>query len=152
MSSRVPLPEVDEWFRAHGLWNDYHCCLPGCTGKVEGVQSRPARCQNCGSFDSMVESAPQVATAPYVRDSPTSKAAAKSIEHRMNSDAERVFDFIAGKGAYGATCDWTEHELGMSHQTTSARIRQLLDEGRLTRTARARPTRSGRSASVLVTT
>jgi predicted transcriptional regulator len=50
----------------------------------------------------------------------------------------------------GRTCDEIETDLGLRHQTASARISELLAVGRIIRTKIRRATRSGRSASVVV--
>jgi predicted transcriptional regulator len=50
----------------------------------------------------------------------------------------------------GRTCDEIETDLGLRHQTASARISELLASTRIIRTTIRRPTRSGRSASVVV--
>ncbi len=53
----------------------------------------------------------------------TSEEAAARIE--PNRLARRVLAFIQGTTGWGATCDEVERELGLRHQTASARCREL---------------------------
>jgi len=89
--------------------------------------------------------------APFVSGSDTSAAAAASI---TPSAAQAMRDTILAKITYsasaGLTCDQVEELLDMRHQTASARIKELKDEGLLLDSGRRRPTRSGRKAAVLV--
>lgn len=87
---------------------------------------------------------------PYVRGSDTSVAAAKSVAPKTQSMRDRVEAFIKKKNWFGATCDEVEVAIKMSHQTTSARIRELFKMGRLKDSTFRRNTRSGRKARVLV--
>lgn len=48
---------------------------------------------------------------------------------------------------HGATCDQLERELAMKHQTLSARVRELWQDGFIRRSG-TRLTRSGRAASI----
>lgn len=50
----------------------------------------------------------------------------------------------------GRTCDEIESDLGLRHQTASARISELLASTRIVRTKIRRATRSGRGASVVI--
>lgn len=137
--TRVPLPEIEAWERAHGLtW-----CCARCGTQMVGQPSAVARCMGCGSPYAILP------TAPYVKGSETSKAAAKSIEHRLGLDAQRVFRAISA-APYGRTCSELEAQLGMRHQTASARIKGLLDEGRIEPSGQKRETDSGRRANVYV--
>lgn len=75
-----------------------------------------------------------------------SKAAAASVSVR--GDCRRVFQEIKNATA-GMTCDEVEVALGMTHQTASARVNQLMNSGHIVRLGDiTRPTRSGRSAAV----
>ena len=87
-------------------------------------------------------------SAPFVRGSDTSEAAAASIdgEHLR----EFVFSFIQKAGAGGMTCDEVEVAAQMSHQTTSARINELARRGFILDSTRRRPTRSSRMAIVWI--
>lgn len=60
----------------------------------------------------------------------------------------RVFGFIMASGRNGATDDEMEAELGMRHQTVSARRRELVLKGLVRDSGSKRDTRSGRSATV----
>ena len=60
-------------------------------------------------------------------------------------DAEKVYGSIA---AAGKTCDEIEALLGLSHQTVSARVRDLVKADRVYDTGERRATRSGRKAIV----
>ena len=50
----------------------------------------------------------------------------------------------------GVTCDAVEEATGMSHQTCSARITELVIEGKIRDTGQRRKTRTGRTARVYV--
>lgn len=50
----------------------------------------------------------------------------------------------------GVTCDAVEEATGMSHQTCSARITELVIEGKIRDTGERRKTRTGRTARVYV--
>lgn len=76
----------------------------------------------------------------------TSEEAAVRIE--PNRLARRVLAFIQGTTAWGATCDEVERELGLRHQTASARCRELELARRIVKTQDKRPTSSGRRARV----
>lgn len=60
---------------------------------------------------------------------------------------ERVLAHVQGL-AVGATCDEVERALGLSHQTASARITELLARGVLFDSGMRRPTVTGRTARV----
>ena len=76
----------------------------------------------------------------------TSYAAARSMTARVPNIRERVFSLIKASG--GMTADAIEAELGMSHQTVSARVNELARLGQIHDSGRRRPTRSGRNAIV----
>jgi hypothetical protein len=85
----------------------------------------------------------------------TQKAAANSVAQIAESLRLKVLNHIRTK-PNGATCDEVEQDLSMLHQTASARCRELVQMGLLekrtdpsTGKENQRPTRSGRSASVL---
>ena len=85
---------------------------------------------------------------PYVRGSETSKAAADSMKPIAGSIKHRVYEYILRRGSTGATDDEIEIGLQLTHQTASARRRNLELAGALVKTENKRPTRSGRSAFV----
>lgn len=91
-------------------------------------------------------------SAPYVKGSDTSQAAAESIAPEASQLREFVFSHIERSRGGGMTCDEVEVEAAMSHQTTSARIRELAQKGRIIDSGRRRPTRSGRMAIVWIET
>ncbi len=85
----------------------------------------------------------------YVKNSETSRAAARSMKPHLTELHLRVLMLIKGAGAFGRTCDEVENMmLGKRHQTVSARVRELYLMGFIYRTKRTRPTRSGRHAVV----
>lgn len=77
---------------------------------------------------------------------PTSEEAARRIEPHLGRLASMVLNAILAEG--GATCDRVEEVTGLSHQTASARCRQLFQAGRIYDSGRAARTRSGRNAIV----
>lgn len=76
----------------------------------------------------------------------TSMEAARDIERVRGELCQRVLNHV--KSSHGATCDECEKALGMSHQTASARLRDLEKAGMVCKTEQRRRTRSGRSAFV----
>lgn len=83
---------------------------------------------------------------PFVHSSSTSKMAAQSVAGTSAALRESVFTFINQN--HGATCDEVEKNLGLRHQTASARIRELVKQGRLIDRGKQRKTRSLRNATV----
>jgi hypothetical protein len=84
---------------------------------------------------------------PHV-NTDTSFAAAKSIEPSITRLARMVKAFVIKRD--GATCDEVEVALGLTHQTASARIRELVLRGQVHDGGERRKTRSGRSAIVWI--
>lgn len=84
-------------------------------------------------------------TPGHVAGSDTSEAAAASMNASAAGYRERVFAMFA-LGNW--TCDALEERMNLSHQTVSARIRELVLAGRLTDSGERRKTRSGRKAAV----
>lgn len=78
-------------------------------------------------------------TAPYVRDSATSKEAARRINPRIPGDNERILVALKERPD---TCDGLEERLGLKHQTCSARITGLVRKKRIVKTVRTALTRS----------
>lgn len=89
-------------------------------------------------------------TAPHVVGSDTSLAAAESVERQVPTMQRAVLDCIARGNDNGRTCDEVEVWLAMSHQTASARIRELAKAGAIVDSGERRKTRSGRKAAVYV--
>ncbi len=83
-------------------------------------------------------------------DDDTSLAAAESYLPLAKGDEQKVLRIIAARGTIGATCDEVEQLLNMKHQTASARVRELTKKGWIAKSGFKRPTRSRRSAAVMV--
>ena len=79
----------------------------------------------------------------------TSRAAYASVEPELPRLRADVLKFIRRCGKQGATCDEIEAGLGMSHQTVSARVNELMNTERIVDVGR-RKTRSGRTAFVWI--
>lgn len=90
-------------------------------------------------------------SAPYVRGSETSKAAAESVVPVLGRHEGMVLDLIRAAGELGATDDEIEVATGLRHQTASARRRGLVLKGRVRDSGDTRNTRSGCKAVVWVT-
>lgn len=86
-------------------------------------------------------------TPPHEKVS-TSKKAAQEIEPTVSQIAERVFRFVLLGTSRGATCDEVEQGLSLSHQTVSARLRELALKDRIRDSGNRRVTRSDRDAIV----
>jgi hypothetical protein len=89
---------------------------------------------------------------PHVKGSDTSRAAADSVALDAKHLRAVVFNHILGSGEVGMTCDQVEQIMNGRHQTISARIKELRNEGRIVDSGQRRPTRSGRSAIVYLAT
>ncbi len=94
--------------------------------------------------------------APFARGSETSRQAAVSIQADTSRLRKLVLNHIWMTVGIGATCDEVEVESGLSHQTCSARFRELAQRGQIImkRDGEGRPvtrkTRSGRAAQVWI--
>ena len=86
----------------------------------------------------------------HVAGSDTSEAAADSMIGPAVRKRLQAYEAIAEAGKDGLTCDELEHVTSMSHQTASARIRELAMARRVADSGRRRNTRSGRKAVVWV--
>lgn len=104
-------------------------------------------------FPSMLEPLPDT---PTVHEKPVRKSrsyqppktsldALKRLRKTSDNTVWRVLRCI---GKRGRTCDEVEAILGTSHQSTSARIRDLVKAGRLQDTGKRRNTRTGNKATV----
>ncbi|MBI4208559.1 MAG: hypothetical protein HY538_02485 [Deltaproteobacteria bacterium] len=78
----------------------------------------------------------------------TSKEAAESLRTYAKSLALKTLHYIQSQGSYGATCWDIEKNCRMRHQTASARIRDLVKQGRIRDSGMRRETESGRRAIV----
>jgi DNA-binding transcriptional ArsR family regulator len=79
-----------------------------------------------------------------------SEEANESIHAEKSRIRQRVLDWLKGRGYIGGTSDEIEESTGMSHQTVSARLRELVILRLATKTDRRRKTRSGRNAWVII--
>lgn len=84
-------------------------------------------------------------TPGYALDE-TSKEAARLIEPDAGKIEARVLRFFTVYGPH--TCAEIEDGLNLSHQTASARITKLVNDGKLVKTDQTRRTRTGRKARV----
>lgn len=80
--------------------------------------------------------------------SETSLEAHKSQKDKAPGDGTKILQFIAASTATGCTCDEVETLLQFSHQTASARIRDLALAHRIKDSGLRRKTRTGRTATV----
>jgi len=76
----------------------------------------------------------------------TSQQAAKQI--KPAALRLRLLAEMRLRGSMGATCDELEQAMGLSHQTASARLREMNLKGQVVDSGERRPTRSGRAAIV----
>ena len=89
-------------------------------------------------------------TPPHARGSDTSRAAAESMRPKINQLQSMVLGAIRESGPTGLTCDQSEVDLGLRHQTASARIKELSQMGYIIDSEMRRYTRSGRRAVVWI--
>lgn len=90
----------------------------------------------------------QLPLPAFAKDSDTSVEAAESMREAASQLRTKVLRFIVQCGVPGATCDEVEANLGMRHQTASARVNELMKARQIVDTGNRRPTRSGRKATV----
>ena len=83
--------------------------------------------------------------APY-SDADTSRDAAESVEPHIERLQEMILCALKGSGPGGLCCFEIEEQLGLIHQTASARIRGLVLEKLVEASGVKRPTRTGRMA------
>ena len=89
-------------------------------------------------------------TPPHVGGSDTSKRAAESVKASAKTLRRKIHQLLKRKGDRGATCWEIEQEMGMMHQSASARLRELVIEGNAIDSGYRRKTGSGRNAVVVV--
>lgn len=88
---------------------------------------------------------------PYVASSDTSTAAAFSMQRKPAALLrQRILHQIREAGALGLTCDALEAQTGLSHQTASARVNELMKTGAIEDSGARRLTRSDRKATVWI--
>lgn len=79
----------------------------------------------------------------------TSLEAHKSQKDKAPADVSKILAYIIrGDRSKGATCDEIEVALSLSHQTASARVRDLFKAGSIRDSGIRRNTRTGRKATV----
>lgn len=78
----------------------------------------------------------------------TSLQAHESQKDKAPNDGAKILQFIAKSTETGCTCDEVETLLKFSHQTASARIRDLAKASKIKDSGLRRKTRTGRSATV----
>ena len=78
----------------------------------------------------------------------TAQAVAKRIAGGAAAIRVRILSELQVRGSVGGTCDEIEQAMGLSHQTASARIRELNMKDRIFDSGLRRKTRSGREAIV----
>lgn len=94
--------------------------------------------------DVQIEAAPKSPRkAPKLQE--TSLQAHRSQKDKASTDCMVVYNRLR-KYPRGATCDRLEQALGMSHQTTSARLNDLARRGKIVDSGRREKTRTGRPA------
>lgn len=87
-------------------------------------------------------------SAPYVKGSETSKAAAEEV-HRIRPGQQRViFDYVEARGAVGATDQEIEIGTGLNSSSVRPRRGELAASGFLSAAPFTRPTTSGYKAVV----
>lgn len=89
---------------------------------------------------------------PYVKGSDTSKAAAESMVVSAASIRGRILKLMGSFPPQDWTCDRVEEITKLKHQTVSARIRELVQLGKIKDSGTRRKTRSNRNARVYVVT
>lgn len=96
-------------------------------------------------------SAPAVETAPFSNCTTSWEAAQSILEppERIRAKAKKAVLKAILQAPNGMTCDEIEVALNMSHQTVSARVRDLVkDRFLIMDSGKVRKTRSGRNAIV----
>jgi hypothetical protein len=86
--------------------------------------------------------------SPGYAPTDTSKEAAESIKPSASKIRTRILSELQIRGSTGATCDELEQAHNLSHQTASARLREMAMKGDIYDSLYRRPTRSGRKAIV----
>lgn len=92
--------------------------------------------------------APYPGDVPHVAGSDTSTAAAESMTHRTGPMQAEILRLLGVYADRGLTCDAVERITGWSHQSASARIRELVKAELVVDSGERRAGRSGRSGRV----
>ena len=92
-----------------------------------------------------------MSTAPFVPGSSTSQAAAQSLTSATLAHLERVvFEEIEKAGPLGCTDKELEDRCQLSHESTSARRRKLVEKGLVKDSGSKRKSPAGREVSIWV--
>ena len=91
---------------------------------------------------------PTYPDAPGYAPPQTSKDAAESMKPTASALRHRILAELQVRGSTGATCDELEQAMDLSHQTCSARLREMALKGAIVDSEKTRATRSGRAAIV----
>jgi hypothetical protein len=86
--------------------------------------------------------------APGYSNPTTSKDAAETMKPKASALRLRVLAELQLRADVGATCDELEQAMDLSHQTASARLREMALKGTIVDSGKKRLTRSGRAAIV----
>jgi hypothetical protein len=86
--------------------------------------------------------------APGYSNPTTSKDAAASVADRAPKLRNRILGELQVRADFGATCDELEQAFDLSHQTVSARLREMALGGLIVDSEKKRKTRTGRRAIV----
>ena len=98
-----------------------------------------------------VDDHPYGGLPPFQAHSQTSLEAALSVMTTAATDRKRILEFIRSRDPFpGASSDECQVEFGLTHQTGSARVSELLQMGLIIESGRKRKTRAGRNADVYV--
>ncbi len=118
---------------------------PKCLGRMR-IDGNDLACTNCDKRIPLLGT-PRV---PYVQQETSVEAAGhQAASGKAGTDEVRVLTYLKRNALFGgATDDEIEANLGMIHQTASARRRGLVIKGLVAETEIRRNTRSGRKAIV----
>jgi predicted transcriptional regulator len=87
---------------------------------------------------------------PTIPDLTPSQEAHESIKPQKQFICDRVMESIKARHSQGMTCDEVEIALGLTHQTASARVNELMKKKLIIDSTLRRKTRSGRKATVWI--
>lgn len=78
------------------------------------------------------------------------EAQASTPASTRDSIRNAICKYIENQGNYGATCETVEHAMSLSHQSASARISELVRDGRIEIAEGKSRTKTGRSCRIYV--
>lgn len=116
----------------------------GLRGKIPGIPKGRAAVLRVNQLEPLPPEAPKLPRKSPKRQE-TSIQAHKGQKDKAPGDCAKILKYL-GDHATGRTCDHVERVLRMSHQTASARIRDLSKAGKIVDSGRREKTRTGRSA------